>query len=274
MLLHQGEHIYVYDLEGAPTLDLIERWLEHYLKGADNGIEKEAKVLVESNLDQLKWMESDTWPPAGWQYLDFPVSGNEDAVITDDLAATVYDREKDNLKEWLDELVLSEDNAYKNRVKFVWDPFETGGIKGQNLRVSGTVKVAFDAALDKGTAILSAMLVDLGEDCRITAEEIKVDDEGTYRFGLENEPSKYKVISRGWLNAQNRTSLWSKEELTAGEKYHYEFDMVPTDHTVKAGHKLALILYGIDAEATQRPDTVTNITVDVNTINVKVPVVL
>ena len=32
ILLHQGEHIYVYDLEGSGTLAMVEKWLDHYLK--------------------------------------------------------------------------------------------------------------------------------------------------------------------------------------------------------------------------------------------------
>ena len=115
------------------------------------------------------------------------------------------------------------------------------------------------------------MLVDLGEACRITEEEIQHPD-GTYTFGLEKEPSAYKVISRGWLNAQNRSCLWSKEKIVPGEFCHYEIDMVPTDHVLASGHKLALILYGIDAEETQRPDTVTNITVDTASIRAAVPI--
>ncbi|MDD7602246.1 MAG: CocE/NonD family hydrolase C-terminal non-catalytic domain-containing protein, partial [Firmicutes bacterium] len=83
----------------------------------------------------------------------------------------------------------------------------------------------------------------------------------------------YKVISRGHLNAQNRTCLWSKEEILPGQYYHYAFDMVPTDHTLKKGHKLGLILYGIDAEQTLRPDTVTKITLKPECIDVKVPLV-
>ncbi len=312
MLLHQGEHVYVYDLEGSDTLSMVERWLDHYLRGADNGIEKEPKVLVESNVDQMQWMTSDTWPPEGWAYEQFPVSFREgsegsEVMITDDLSATVYDKASDNQKEWRDELVLSEDPAYRNRLKLVWDPFagavcgtqaqETGlPAEAETLRVSGSVKVAFDAAIDRGTAILSAMLVDLGEDCRITAEQIPAAsakaaaDDSTaagdapeggqqpvltelFRFGLEETPSKYKVISRGHLNAQNRTCLWSKEEIVQGQYYHYAFDMVPTDHTLKKGHKLGLILYGIDAEQTLRPDTVTKITVKPESIDVKVPLV-
>ncbi len=44
------------------------------------------------------------------------------------------------------------------------------------------------------------------------------------------------------------------------------------DHTLAEGHQLALILYGIDAEATQRPDTVTRIMIDINSIDVKIPI--
>ncbi|MDD6816235.1 MAG: CocE/NonD family hydrolase, partial [Firmicutes bacterium] len=298
MLLHQGEHVYVYDLEGSGTLSMVERWLDHYLRGADNGIEKEPKVLVESNVDQMQWMTSDTWPPEGWGYETFPVSyregsegleGSESSVasevtIIDDLSATVYDKAADNQKEWRDELILSEDPTYRNRLKLIWDPFD-GAAEADTLRVAGSVKVAFDAAIDRGTAILSAMLVDLGEDCRITAEQVPAagcsdaakEDQAVltelFRFGLEETPSKYKVISRGHLNAQNRTCLWSKEEIRPGQYYHYAFDMVPTDHTLKKGHKLGLILYGIDAEQTLRPDTVTKITVKPESIDVKVPVV-
>ena len=73
LLLHQGEHIYVYNLKNAGVLPMIERWLDHYLRGADNGIEKEPKVLAESNSDQSLWMTSDTWPPAGTYYEQFPL---------------------------------------------------------------------------------------------------------------------------------------------------------------------------------------------------------
>ncbi|MGN0712002.1 MAG: Xaa-Pro dipeptidyl-peptidase [Anaerovoracaceae bacterium] len=277
MLLHQGEHIYVYDLEGSDTLGMVERWLDHYLKGIDNGVEKEPKVLVESNIDQKKWFTSEYWPPKEMKYVRFPVkSANESLSYTDSIEQTVYDFGKDNLGEWLDELVLSEDEKYKNRVKLVWEPFEESEYsERESLRISGAVKVGFDAVIDKETAVLSAMLVDLGEDCRITVEEIAVDgaEEGTFRFGIEEAPSKYKVISRGWLNAQNRSSLWSKEEIEPNKMYHYEWEMVPTDHTLKKGHKLALIFYGIDAEETQRPKTVTNVLLETGSVNVRIPIV-
>lgn len=271
ILLHQGEHVYVYDLQNAGVLGMIERWLDHYLRGADNGVDREPKVLVESNVDQSRWMASDTWPPAGWHTEEFPLSAAPEstAEFIDDIAATVYDRSIDNQQAWLDQLVLSNDPAYQNRLKFTWDPFTDHN--SEYRRLAGTVKVGFDAAIDHETAILSAMLVDLGDACRITDEQVVRDDDGTFTFGLEAEPSRYKVITRGWLNAQNRTALWSKECIEPGQFYHYELELVPTDYTLASGHQLALILYGSDVQETQRPDTVTRVTVRLDSVRAQIP---
>ena len=282
MMLHQGAHVYIHTLRDSHMLEILYRWLEHYLKGIDNGIEKESAVLVESGVDQSVWMASETWPPAGCRDEQFPIADCGQKLIVDDLARTVYNRAKDNLKDWLDELVQKDNPEYHNRLKFVWDPFrDTPGGAGaapgevtgaQELRIAGTVTVAFDAAIDRKTAILSAMLVDLGDADRITEEQIQHED-GTYTFGIEKEPSPYKVISRGWLNAQNRSCLWSKEEIVPDKFYHYEINMVPTDHVLASGHSLALILYGIDAEETQRPETVTRITIQSESIRAMIPLI-
>lgn len=285
LLLHQGGHINVYSLKDADVLPMLERWLDHYLKGIDNGAEKEPKVLVESNTDQSCWFTSDTWPPTGWSYTDFPIcpDGRQKlSVITDDLSATAYDKDSDNQKEWLEHLVLSEDENAPYRCRFLWNPWkadmssEIAACSTAGLRISGTVKVSFDAAIDKKTAILSAMLADIGEDCRLTAEQIPVGEipvkaNGCFTFGTETSPSAYKVISRGFLNAQNRSCLWSKEEVTPGQYIHYSFDMIPTDYILKKGHRLALILYGIDTQHTQRPDTVTRIEIPTDSIRARIP---
>lgn len=272
MILHQGGHIYIYRLKQSGIVEILDKWLDHYLKGVDNGIEKEEKVLVESNINQELWQASDSWPPMGWKYHEFPIDSHGPVVINDDLSTTVFDATKNNLKEWLDELVLDAEQINKNRAKFVWDVFDHLDCEDSQLRVSGTCKIEFDAAIDQPTAILSAMLVDLGTDYRLTDEEVSIEN-GQFIFGTEKEPSSYKVITRGWLNAQNRNSIWSKEEIEPNQYHHYCFDMVPTDHTVKKGHQLALILYGIDAEATQRPSTVTQITIKAHSIKMNVPIV-
>ena len=261
MFLHQGEHIYIYDLKASGTKHVLERWLDHYLKGVDNGIEKEPTVMVESNLDQELWYKSESWPVCT-EMTVLPVTQRENVTINDDLSISTYRREDDNLMEWRNQLVLDDDII--NKVKYVFE------IK-ENMRFSGTCSIEFDCAIDKKTAILSAMLVDIGEERRITNEEIK--DGNEFYFGIEKEPSPYKVITRNSMNAQNRTSIYAKEEIIPGDYYHYKLELVPTDYTIKQGHKLALILYGIDPEQTQRPFTATNITFKKDSIIVKCPLV-
>lgn len=263
MLLHQGEHVYVYKLKDSNIMKMIEDWLAYYLKGEKRNIDFGTRVFVESNLNQREWYTSSTFPPEGTEMISMPAGGAGLMKIKDDLKSTVYDKASDNRKQWRDELVLSESHA--GRLKFVAEP-ECFDKK----RISGACEVSFSASIDKETAILSAMLVDIGDDRRITAEEV-YDEAGEFVFGLESEPSPYKIISRGWLNAQNRSSLISKEKIRPGKYYDYKIRMVPTDYTVKQGHKLALIIYGIDADATLRPDTVTEINIQGESIKWEVP---
>lgn len=92
MLLHQGQHIYTYHLEGSPTLSLIDRWLDYYLKGIDTGIQKEARIHIESNVDQSIWMEENAWPPCS--YKTYHVENQGIQSFMDDLSLTCYKREK------------------------------------------------------------------------------------------------------------------------------------------------------------------------------------
>ena len=275
MMLHQGDHIYIHDLESGNFNGILHAWLDHWLYGLENGVmERVPNVLVESNLDQSRWMGSADWPPEGAAPLplDFAIPDGM-AAFTDDLGATVFRKEENNLDAWRDQLVLEE---HCGKLQFLTPPLERA------LRVCGTARVSFRAALDRETGILSAMLVDLGEDRRLLTErEVMVPGGVVWgkntptadlkRFQTEETPSPYRVITRGWLNAQNRVCDWRKEEVAPGTFYDFSFDMIPEDYTVRPGHRLALILYGTDAECTQRGAVKTTVLVDQSTLRVDIP---
>lgn len=271
MILHQGDHTYIYKLKGIKMLDYIHKWLDHYLYNLENDIEKEPNVLVESNLNQESWLASDTWPPKHTQNVVFPIHSNKNAsnsIVTfvDNLSKTIYKPEKDNSDEWLTQLVLSDEDECKNKIKYIGNIY-----KDEEIRISGTIEVSFEAALNRNTGILSAMLVDVGLEKRLTTNQTILDN-GEFTFDIEKDPSQYKVISRGWMNAQNRLCNWEKEELIPNTFYKYFFKMLPTDYTIGKGHKIALILYGIDPQATQRPSVETIVKIKEKTINATVPV--
>ena len=260
MLLHQGEHIYTYYLEGAPTLSLIDRWLDYYLKNIDTGIQNEAKIYVESNVDQKNWMEEDVWPPKSLKSYHVKDTGIE--TIIDNLAGTVYDRKEKNTKEWLDELVMTE-NQHSIQLDL--------GKMEKETRFAGRANVTFRARINQPTAILSAMLVEKGQQKRLTSE-IEGDEHVSFCFKIEEKPSEYYVITRGWMNAQNRNVNYSKEKINADTWYTYSFDFVTNDYTIAEGHSLSLILYGMDVDQTQLPHVVTKIEIDTASVVVRCPI--
>ena len=140
------------------------------------------------------------------------------------------------------------------------------------------------AALDKNTGILSAMLVDYGVAHRAKLEPTVVKPNGmilgknagtmdVVEFLPDEKESEFKVITRGWMNVQNRSNNYNKEVVIEGEEYEFDLELQPIDYTILKGHKLGFIIYSTDAEATQRPFLKTKFTIDTSSIKLEIPVV-
>ncbi len=275
MLLHQGEHIRINSLTDGEFNRLFFAWLDHWLRGADNGIMEElAGAYVQSMLDPKQWMTSAQWPPEGSAQRRYRVKAGalvpddgadcaqaeQTAAFLDDLSTTRYDRAQDSQGAWLDGLCLDEDAPY--RLKYL------AGAAGETLRLSGRPVVRFSAAIDRETAILSAMLVDYGEDRRLKRTPTGEEDAPKH-FEFEEQPSPYRVITRGSLCAQNRSSLARKEAVPAGQMLEYTIPLVPTDWLLKGDHRLGLILYGTDAQQTIRPKTPVRVEIKLGSVSVE-----
>ncbi len=260
MLLHQGQHIYTYHLEGSPTLSLIDRWLDYYLKEIDTGIQNEARIHIESNVDQKDWMKENVWPPCSFKSYQMENQGIQSFM--DDLSLTCYDRKKKNTQDWLNELVLKK-NGYSLS-------FDLETLK-KECRFAGRAKVSFKARIQAPTAILSAMIVEKGKQKRLT-DILDGNENISFTFKEEQEESDYYVITRGWMNAQNRTNNFSKEAIDPETWYSYSFEFVSNDYTIRKGNTLSLILYGMDVDQTQLPYQKTKIEIDTESILLECPI--
>ena len=79
--LYVGEDALRYDL------DLLSmKWLEHFLKGVDNGIEKTSTVEYYS-IGEMKWKEADVWPPENTKEQIFYLDGRENDCASGNVAA-------------------------------------------------------------------------------------------------------------------------------------------------------------------------------------------
>jgi X-Pro dipeptidyl-peptidase len=117
------------------------------------------------------------------------------------------------------------------------------------VRISGTPRVSLHASFSKPKANLTAILVSLPET-----------GNGT-------------ILTRGWIDPENRTSDWTTEAVTPGVFYRLRFDLQPKDVVVPAGRRLGLMVISSDREFTVRPAPGTQVTLDVPGSNVSIPLV-
>ncbi|MGX6977919.1 Xaa-Pro dipeptidyl-peptidase [Vagococcus elongatus] len=279
LLLHQGDHIFIHNHQTIDFSNLIRLWLDYWLYEANNNVmNKFPKVHVQSNIDQFYWYQSSNWPTKDVKpkVINLHCENNE---FYDDLSAAGYNREKDNQSEWLNNIVEEPNKIKSFRLASKINEIE------KETRICGTVRVNLEAAVNKSTGILSAMLIDYGRSLRLDLATETAVTEGLdlgvgagkmdiIRFSAQKKPGDWMVISRGWLNIQNRSSLSIKENIEPDKYHSYSIEMMPTDYTLKEGHSLGLILYGADAEFTLRPFSTRHIRLKNNSLKITIPCVL
>jgi predicted acyl esterase len=118
-----------------------------------------------------------------------------------------------------------------------------------NVRISGTPRVSLSAAFTKPKANLSVYLVSLPET-----------GNGT-------------ILTRGWMDPENRTSDWTSEAVTPGQFYRLNVDLQAKDAIVPAGRRIALLVMSTDRDYTVRPAAGTQVTVDIADSAFTLPVV-
>ena len=83
----------------------------------------------------------------------------------------------------------------------------------------------------------------------------------------------FSIITRGWMNPQNRDSNYFKTPLEADQFVDLAFDMEPNDHIFKAGRQIALMIYSTDNAAHVMPTPGTLLKVDLGKTSMTVGVV-
>ena len=117
------------------------------------------------------------------------------------------------------------------------------------VRISGSPRVSLRASFSKPKANLTAVLVSLPES-----------GNGT-------------ILTRGWIDPENRGSDWTTEPVAPGEFYRLDFDLQPKDAVVPAGRRLGLMVISSDREHTVRPAPGAQVTLDVAGSRLALPVV-
>jgi len=141
------------------------------------------------------------------------------------------------------------------------------------------LKLRLKSSTDKG--LISAQLLDFGPAKRLTPIptplEPRAMDNGRY-YMLDNlvelpfAETPHRVITKGFLNLQNRTDLLTVEEVIPGQWMECSFELQPTIYKMKKGDQLRLVLYTTDFEHTVRDKTDYELTVDLGQSSLDLPI--
>ena len=126
-----------------------------------------------------------------------------------------------------DTLVSNPDTASANRLAYR-SPELT-----QSVRISGRPEMRLRMAIDnKPDANLTAYLVD---------------------YGPAGSTAAPTVVTRGWMDPQNRKSAARTQPVKQGKLYDYRWTMEPKDYVFPAGHRIGMVVFSSDQEYTLLP---------------------
>ena len=273
--LSQTGHVDPFDFRRGAWVDTLHRWFDHYLLDVQNGIDTEPQASVERTPDT--WTEDRSWPPAGTAPQVFRPSATGGLTTTPSTGAAAFtDNGSGSANSW----IASPDSTSASRTLF-----RTGALTA-DLRLSGTGSVTVAATPSTSTAHLSAVLVDYGpatirsgEGIRtLTTEscwgESRTGDDACYRDTETTTTSvTAEIIARGWADLANHASLSTPTTLVPDTRYTMTFRLSTTDHIVRGGHRLGLVIAGADTSQISAPSRLPKVMLDLAGTSVRLPVV-
>jgi len=289
LILHQGQHIYINNLQSLDFTDMMNMWLSHELYGLKNHAEDLLpNVLVQDNTAAQTWHAHDNWWQDADQALDFKVQYKElvpadhpvdqrAAHFTDKLPDKLFAHYQRHLDDWQADL-LREDKTgplYDHRLLFKsWQAPADQLLVGQP-HLSGSV------AVNQNFGMLSFMLIDFGKAQRLTISPQMIaskaldlgyhwreDDLKDFKLA---PASNYKMITKGHLNLQNRHNPWHNEALHANEFYDFDVDLQPLFHHLLTGHQIGLVIYATDMKMTVRGNQDLQYSLQLNKLALHIP---
>ena len=266
LFFHHGAHVYVNNWQSIDFRESMNALLSKKLLGLDSSYQ----------LPTVIWQ--DNTAPQTWQSLDdfgkqdelhtFSL-GNEEKVIQNYYDQKDFDRYGKTYQTFNTELYQGK----ANQITFDLPV-------SQDIHLNGRVELKLRVKSNTNKGLLSAQLLQLGQQKYLqpypAVQSVRTIDNGRYHM-LENlcelpfNPSAQRVITKGYLNLQNRDDLLTIEEIQPNEWMDFKLELQPTIYKLKEGDILRLVLYTTDFEITIRDNTDYHLTVDLAQSTITIP---
>ena len=266
LFFHHGAHVYMNNWQSIDFRESMNALLSKKLLGLDSSYQ----------LPTIIWQ--DNTAPQTWQSLDdfgkqnklhtFPL-GTEEKVIQNQYDQKDFERYGKTYQTFNTELYQGKANQITIDLPV-----------SQEIHLNGRVELKLRVKSSTNKGLLSAQVLQLGQQKYLqpypAVQSVRTIDNGRYHM-LENlcelpfNPSAQRVITKGYLNLQNRDDLLTIEEIQPNEWMDFKLELQPTIYKLKEGDILRLVLYTTDFEITIRDNTDYHLTVDLAQSTITIP---
>ena len=266
LFYHNGAHVYLNNWQSIDFRESMNALLSKKLLGYDSSYELPT-VIWQDNTGEQSWTSLEDF---GSQTAQRTFSlGDSEKVIQNRYATEDYERYGKAYPTFLTDLY--QDKAQQVTIDL---PIE----KDLHLNGKARLHLRLQSSTDKG--LLSAQLMELGSKKYLqpypAVLSVRTLDNGRYHMldNLTELPFKeagQRVITKGYLNLQNRHDLLQVEPVTPGEWMEFDFELQPTIYKLEKGTTLRLVLYTTDFEITVRDQTDYQLTIDLANSSLTLP---
>ncbi|MFS9049584.1 Xaa-Pro dipeptidyl-peptidase [Streptococcus parasanguinis] len=266
LFYHNGAHVYLNNWQSIDFRESMNALLSKKLLGYDSSYELPT-VIWQDNTGEQSWTSLDDF---GNQTNQRTFSlGDDEKVIQNRYETKDYERYGKAYPTFLTDLY--QDKAQQVTIDL---PIE------EDLHLNGKARLHLRLHSSTNKGLLSAQLLELGSKKYLqpypAVLSVRTLDNGRYHM-LENltelpfKEAGQRVISKGYLNLQNRHDLLEVEPVTPGEWMEFDFDLQPTIYKLEKGTTLRLVLYTTDFEITVRDQTDYQLTIDLAQSSLHLP---
>ena len=266
LFYHNGAHVYLNNWQSIDFRESMNALLSKKLLGYDSSYELPT-VIWQDNTGEQSWTSLDDFGNQTSQRTF--LLGDGEKVIQNRYETKDYERYGKAYPTFLSDLY--QDKAQQVTIDL---PIE------EDLHLNGKARLHLRLHSSTNKGLLSAQLLELGSKKYLqpypAVLSVRTLDNGRYHM-LENltelpfKEAGQRVISKGYLNLQNRHDLLEVEAVTPGEWMEFDFELQPTIYKLEKGATLRLVLYTTDFEITVRDQTDYQLTIDLAQSSLHLP---
>ena len=267
LFYHNGAHVYINNWQSIDFRESMNALLTQRLLGQKTEYQLPT-VIWQDNTAEQTWLALKDF--GNQVELKTFTLGTEEAIIQNRYQDSDFERFGKSYPTFNNEL-------YQGKVNQITIDLPVT----ENIHLNGRVKLnlRLKSSINKG--LLSAQLLELGEKKYLHPYpgilSVRTLDNGRYHmldnlFELPYSQNAQRVITKGYLNLQNRDGLLDIKEVTPNEWMEFQLELQPTIYKLQQGDTLRLVLYTTDFEITVRDNSDYQLTVDLSQSSMEVPV--